>query len=163
MTFEAFFESKRSALFRYALKLTKDWETAQDLVQDTAFRAAASWKAADPQKNPTSWVYMICKRRWLDTLRKRRCRPVIVEIQDFGDHEQSLIDPAPFDALGEEWAYKFVVDTLGSDSALFLDRISGEQVRDLAKRYGVAEGTVKSKLFRLRTKLAKAWDSQVAA
>lgn len=86
-----------------------------------------------------------------------------MEIQDFGDHEQSLIDPAPFDALGEEWAHKFVVDTLGSDSALFLAHMGGEHVRDLAKRYGVAEGTVKSKLFRLRAKLAKAWDSQVAA
>lgn len=65
-----------SSLFRFALRLTRNWDDAEDLLQETMIRA---WQHGNEGKN---WLCRVMVNAWLDELRKRRCRPQIVAEED---------------------------------------------------------------------------------
>ena len=72
VSFEAEVISWLPQLRRYARALTGDPAWADDLVQDTAERALARWKAFRPDSNLRAWLLTILRHLYIDQLRMRR-------------------------------------------------------------------------------------------
>jgi RNA polymerase sigma-70 factor (ECF subfamily) len=72
VSFEADVVSWLPQLRRYARALTGDHAWADDLVQDTAERALARWKAFRPNSNLRAWLLTILRHLYIDQLRVRR-------------------------------------------------------------------------------------------
>src|SRR5271155_1536312 len=72
-------------LFGVAFAILQDREEAEDVVQDTFFRAFKSrWRLRGAEKFP-AWLCAVARNRSLDLLRKRRTVPLPEEASEIAD------------------------------------------------------------------------------
>jgi len=140
-------EASIPALRRYARALTRDAETADDLVQDTLVRALRSehlFHGGDIR----SWLYTILTNLNRNRLRSLARRPPISPIDD---------NDAP-DAAGPEAGSRDIERALAElvedqRTALLLVVLEGLSYREVAEVQGVPIGTVMSRLARARMQI----------
>jgi RNA polymerase sigma-70 factor, ECF subfamily len=138
-------------LQRHALKLTRNWHSAQDLVQETLTKAWASRDRFIADSNLRAWLNTILRNTFLSAIRKKR------EIEDTdGSLTAALTQPPPQDhaiALAELLKAMTFLPFPQRD-ALTLVGVAGFSVAEAAVKLGCANGTVKSRVSRARTSLA---------
>jgi RNA polymerase sigma-70 factor (ECF subfamily) len=145
--FQQGIEAAIPALRRYARALTRDAETADDLVQDTLVRALRSehlFHGGDVR----SWLYTILTNLNRNRLRSLARRPTVTTIED---------NDAP-DMAGPEAGVRDIeraLDGLVEDqrTALLLVVLEGLTYREVAEVQGVPIGTVMSRLARARAQI----------
>ncbi|CAM06538.1 putative RNA polymerase sigma factor [Saccharopolyspora erythraea NRRL 2338] len=133
----------------------RDHEEAADALQDamiSAFRNASSFRA---ESQVTTWLHRIVVNACLDRIRRRQARPT-VPLPDTGPAEPAV----PRDAMAEQDTRMAVQDALAElpedqRAAIVLVDVEGYSVSETSAMLGVAEGTIKSRCARGRTKLAK--------
>lgn len=146
--FEALFREFGPRIRAYLLKMTRDGQVAEDLMQETML---AIWRKAgqfDPSRGPASaWIFTIARNIWIDAWRKQK-RPA------FDPDDPALVtDPEP-DAPQQM--------QLRQNSAavhLALAKLPSEQVEliklsffdedshsTIAAKLGLPIGTVKSRI-----------------
>jgi RNA polymerase sigma-70 factor, ECF subfamily len=148
-------------LLRVARRLTRNPETAEDLVQETLIRA---YRAVDrfDGRHPRAWLLTILRNTWKNM--NRRATPL------FADEPEDVLHRAPArGADGRTGAEEQVVDTafdqrlaeaLTALSAIhqqvvLLVDVDGLSYRETADVLGVPTGTVMSRLHRARRQLRK--------
>jgi RNA polymerase sigma-70 factor (ECF subfamily) len=141
------------ALRRYARALTRDAETADDIVQDTLVRALRSehlFHGGDVR----AWLYTILTNLNRNRLRTLSRRPTLVLIKD-GDATTSGPDSGGRDIAR-------ALDELAEDqrSALLLVVLEGLTYREVAEVQGVPIGTVMSRLARARMQIKAYLDGE---
>lgn len=138
-------------LWAVALRTVGDPHTAADVVQDAlikAFQRAATFRG---EAAVGTWLHRIVATTALDALRSARRAPVpssdLPEAVDPGDAIESRLNRADVHAA---------LRTLGDDqrAAVVLVDMVGMSVLEAAQTLGVPEGTVKSRCFRARERLA---------
>lgn len=147
-------EASIPALRRYARALTRDAETADDLVQDTLVRALRSehlFHGGDIR----SWLYTILTNLNRNRLRSLARRPAISPIDD---------NDAP-DAAGPEAGSRDIERALAElvedqRTALLLVVLEGLSYREVAEVQGVPIGTVMSRLARARLQIKSYLDGK---
>jgi RNA polymerase sigma-70 factor (ECF subfamily) len=153
-TFHRDIEVAIPALRRYARALTRDAETADDLVQDTLVRALRSehlFHGGDVR----SWLYTILTNLNRNRLRSLSRRPSIASIDD-----NDVLD-APSSEGGArdiERALASLVDD--QRVALLLVVLEGLSYREVAEVQGVPIGTVMSRLSRARAQIKAYLDGE---
>ncbi len=146
-------EAAIPALRRYARALTRDAETADDLVQDTLVRALRSehlFLGGDTR----AWLYTILTNLNRNRLRTLSRRPILSPIKDT-DAITGVTESGGRDisrALAE----------LAEDqrSALLLVVLEGLTYREVAQVQGVPIGTVMSRLARARAQIKTYLDGE---
>lgn len=146
-TFRQMVEAAIPALRRYARALTRDVETADDLVQDTLVRALRSEHLFEGN-DVRSWLYTILTNLNRNRLRALARRPPLTPIED---------NDAP-DFSGPEAGQRDIeraLATLVEDqrTALLLVVLEGLSYREVAEVQGVPIGTVMSRLARARAQI----------
>jgi RNA polymerase sigma-70 factor, ECF subfamily len=153
-SFRSGVEAAIPALRRYARALTRDTETADDLVQDTVVRALRSehlFHGGDVR----SWLYTILTNLNRNRLRSLARRPVMTLLGD---------DDAP-DMSGPEAGSRDIERALASlveeqRAALLLVVLEGLTYREVAEVQGVPVGTVMSRLARARAQIKAFLDGE---
>ncbi|MEL6572554.1 MAG: RNA polymerase sigma factor [Pseudomonadota bacterium] len=142
----------------FALNLTRNDATADDLVQDTVVKA---WKNIDKFEEGTNmraWLYTILRNTFYSDYRKRRR-----EVQDSEGHFAATLSVKP-DHDGRLAMTDFMVafHKLGDEQreALTLVGASGFAYHEAAEMCGVATGTMKSRVNRARARLGELLDLQ---
>ena len=143
-TFHQDIEAAIPALRRYARALTRETETADDLVQDTLVRALRSEHLFHGGE-VRSWLYTILTNLNRNRLRSLSRRPTLTSIED---------NDAP-DAAGPEAGSRDIERALAllveeQRTALLLVVLEGLTYREVAEVQGVPIGTVMSRLARAR-------------
>ena len=64
--------SYMDGLFCYAMFLTRDYASAEDLVQETYLRALTAKHRLRKDSNLKTWLFTILRNVWLNQLRRRR-------------------------------------------------------------------------------------------
>ena len=147
-------EASIPALRRYARALTRNAETADDLVQDTLVRALRSehlFHGGDVR----SWLYTILTNLNRNRLRSLARRPVISAMED-----NDAPDMAGPEAGGRD--VERALASLGDDqrTALLLVVLEGLTYREVAEIQGVPVGTVMSRLARARAQIKAHLDGE---
>jgi RNA polymerase sigma-70 factor (ECF subfamily) len=135
------------ALRRFALSLTRDPSSADDLVQACAERALTRWESRDPSASLKSWLFAILYRHFLDSHRRatrlKRLMQLFTVDENFEPSaEQSLVASASlatFSRLSEDHR-----------AILLMITIEGLSYQEAAQVLGIAPGTVMSRLSRAR-------------
>ena len=153
-TFHQDIETAIPALRRYARALTRDAETADDLVQDALVRALRSehlFHGGDVR----SWLYTILTNLNRNRLRSLARRPMLMPIED-----NDAPDAAGPEAGGRdiERALAMLVDE--QRTALLLVVLEGLTYREVAEIQGVPIGTVMSRLARARAQIKTYLDGE---
>jgi RNA polymerase sigma-70 factor (ECF subfamily) len=129
----------------------------EDLAQEVFLRAFRALPSFDPDgaARPSTWLLTIATRVALDRFRQRsRERTVVVELETATsasperDLEQAELRRAIAQAL----------DTLPFDqrAAFVLSEFHNLSIAEIARALDTHEGTVKTRLFRARSKLSRA-------
>lgn len=145
----------RDRMWAVAMRTLRDPEEAADALQEafiSAYRAAASFRA---ESQVTTWLHRIVVNACLDRMRRRQARPT-VPLPEEGPGEPT----APRDLMAERETHLVVrqaLDTLPVEQRLpiVLVDVEGYSVAEAAEMLGIAQGTVKSRCARGRTRLAK--------
>jgi RNA polymerase sigma-70 factor (ECF subfamily) len=153
-TFRQSIEACIPALRRYGRALTRDAETADDLVQDTLVRALRSehlFHGGDVR----AWLFTILTNLNRNRLRSLARRPSTAQLED--DDAADLAGP---EAGGRdiERALALLVDD--QRQALLLVTLEGLSYREVAEVQGVPIGTVMSRLARARAQVKAYLDGE---
>lgn len=144
----------RDRMWAVALRTTRDPDEAADALQDaflSAHRSAGNFRG---DSAVTTWLHRIVVNACLDRLRRHRARPTMALSED--DHAEPA---APGDAMADRELALLVHEALlqipaDQRAAVVAVDVEGYSVADAARALGVAEGTIKSRCARGRTKLA---------
>lgn len=161
--FGVLFARHRDRLWAVALRTMGNPEDAADGLQDgmvAAFRRAASYRG---EAAVTTWLHRVVVNACLDRLRAakiRRFDALPDDVEDRGTVVATAAHDDQPDAAAEDAERRQrVLAALGTlppeqRAALVLVDMEGYPVADVAQMLGCAEGTVKSRCSRGRTKLA---------
>lgn len=154
--FSTQFDRLRRTLFSFALNLTKDEESARDLVQETAFKAFKYRDRYEPQTNLRAWLMTIMRNSFINEYRKRKRRQTLNDntsndyLLDSG--LQSVNNQGESTVMQEEIIQ--VVNTLEDWVRIpFLMHFQGFKYEEIADELEVPLGTIKSRIFFARQKL----------
>lgn len=142
-----------TSLRAFALSLTRDKSSADDLVQETIARAWAKIDSFEPGTNMRAWLFTILRNYYYTSKRKQK-REVADE-----DGEMALRlaeKPAHDGRLAlEEFKKAFAQLRDEQREALLLVGVSGFSCEEAAEMCGCAPGTIKSRASRGRKRLAE--------
>ena len=149
--FDDLLRGHRQRMWAVAVRTLGDPEEASDAVQDaclSAFRAAASFRG---DSKVSTWLHRIVVNACLDRARRQAVRPTVPL------PEQPPADPR--DVLAEGETRMLVQDALSAlpedqRVAIVLVDLTGHSVEEAAAILEVPPGTVKSRCFRGRARLA---------
>ena len=158
-TFTQDLVSVQGELLSFALKLTSDYEDANDLLQDTTLRALDNEDKYEAETNFKGWIYTIMRNIFINNYRKA------VRDQTFIDKTDNMFylnSGIALEADSTEGAYDMkemrrIVNSLPKDYRVpFSMFVSGFKYREIADKLGLPIGTVKSRIFFTRQKLQAA-------
>jgi RNA polymerase sigma-70 factor (ECF subfamily) len=146
---DAFAELVRGSVARLdtaARLILRDGELARDAVQEGLFRAWRDLRGLRDPERFDAWLYRLTVNSCLDIARRRRRRPIEVEIAQIT--EPSLPDPA--DAVAERALVDGIMQRLSERdrSVIVLHYFLDLPLSEVAVCLGIPEGTVKSRLNR---------------
>lgn len=149
----------KDRLWSVAMRTTGDPEEASDALQDafiSAFRRADQFRG---DAAVTTWLHRIVVNASLDRLRRRAVRPS-VPLPDDNEHLPGAVVADPLDAMDRRETQLVVTAALAElpedqREAILLVDVEGWSVEEAAAMLGCPSGTVKSRCFRGRAKLAK--------
>jgi RNA polymerase sigma-70 factor, ECF subfamily len=157
------------AVYRFALRLCRGRQhEAEDLVQDTFLQAYRAWDSYTRGTNCRSWLFTICRNRFLRQEERRGRRPEVVESQlDTSAEALAAGAYGPVDTVDPErgfWDSFIDAQVLAAlddvptpfREVVVLSDVEGLTYPELAQVLDLPVGTVKSRLFRGRRLLQRA-------
>ena len=154
--FEQALTEQRDALCRYAYLLTTDNNKADDLVQETFYKALKYRNRFQSNSNLKAWLFTIMKNTFINDYRRQgRINSVI----DADAHEFVVNNRKSDDNPERNFRLKEVNNMINSlDPAYkvpFLMYENGYKYQEISNELGLCLGTVKSRIHFSRKKLVK--------
>ena len=159
------------SLYGAGLRLTRNPQDAEDLVQEAYLRAYRGFSGFKEGTNLRAWMYRILTNTFINNYRKKQRQPVTVADEDIEDWYL-------YDKLGESGveasAETEVLEKIPDEDvqraledlpenfrmAVLLADVEGFSYKEIAEILDIPIGTVMSRLHRGRKALQKAlWDS----
>lgn len=165
------------ALYRTALRMTRNPSDAEDLVQDALVRAYRFYDRFEQGTNFRAWLFKILTNTYINSYRRKQGRPQessLDDTEDFflfnqlsGDSGERITDveDTVLDTIGAD-AIQRAIDALPPNfrTTVQLSDVEGLSYAEIAEAMGVAKGTVMSRLHRGRRQLQRVlWDQAKAA
>ena len=140
------------ALYRVALRFVGNAADAEDLVQDTLFRAYQAWDQYEPGTNAKGWLLAILRNLFINVYRRGTRRRELLQLHAF---EPDFSSPDPEDAFYDGLIDEEIVRAIDSlpreyREIVMLRDVESLHYDEIAAALGVPLGTVKSRLFRAR-------------
>ena len=147
------------------IRVTGDWDLAEDCVQDAVERALVRWPRDGAPDNPAAWLTTTAHRRALDVLRRRRTEAATLARVAAMSASAASAGPGGTDPYGA--AYRDDVLRLlftcchpalppAGRVALTLRTVAGLSTREIARAFLVTEATMGQRLLRTRQRIAHA-------
>lgn len=140
----------------FALNLTKNVEDAEDLYQETAFRAMTNKEKFRPGTNFKAWCFTIMKNIFINNYRKKVKKNTIIDSTDnmyyINSGSTSVRNEAGSNIFMNE--LESMIENLDdSIKKPFLMHYVGHKYQEIADELSLPLGTVKSRIFFARKEL----------
>ncbi|HUS14766.1 MAG TPA: RNA polymerase sigma factor [Chloroflexia bacterium] len=154
--FTVLFERYQTPIVNYLYRVVGDWETANDLAQDSFLKAYQALPRADADLQLGPWLYRIATNTALDALRRRK-RITWVPFLDEFDPPAPGGDPGT--VVPNQDAVHQALQEVPTDYrvALVLHLHQGLSYKEIGALLGVAPNLVAVRVFRGREKFIKAY------
>lgn len=150
-------------LRQLALKLTKHLEDAEDLIQDTYFKALKNKDKYTPGTNLKGWLYTIMKNTFINNYRKKKVQNTFIDETDntyFID--QGLNNRVEYADrnVDQEYIMKQIDSIEKNYVEAFMMHFNGYKYEEISEILGIPLGTVKSRIFLARKKMMEKLQDQ---
>lgn len=150
-----------SALYAYAVRLTRNGETARDLVQETYLRAYRTFDNFRPGTNCKAWLFTILYSIFVNRYHKERREPKMVPLDQIEEGFQGSLGTAQVDRTADgriAWSDPDVEAALEELPESFRATVLLVDIEELTYEEAAAAmqcpvGTVRSRLCRARRML----------
>ena len=163
--FESLVRRHQGRVFAVAGGILRNREDVEDIAQQVFLKAYFSLKRFDQRAAFSTWLYKITVNECWDLLRKRKVRPLVLEV-DLSEEQARQYQAADEIADGrpdasERLAARERVEQLlecleeRDRSMLVLKEVQGFSVEEIAEVLELNANTVKVRLFRARQRIAE--------
>ncbi|WP_103104625.1 sigma-70 family RNA polymerase sigma factor [Brevibacillus reuszeri] len=145
-------------IYRYLFRLTRDARQAEDLTQETFFRAFLSLDDYHGEK-VRPWLFKVAYHAFVDWHRKQAKRPLQLVGQLPEHADQQVDDPAETVVNKEMWemAQEILLQLPEKQKQVILLAAASFSYAEIAEILGIDVADVKRSLFRGRQKMRKLW------
>ena len=157
--FEELVHAYEKGIYNLCLRMLGDEQDALDATQEAFFKAFRALSSFRGDSRFSTWLYRLAGNVCLDMLRRRPAVPTLS--MDDDDAPLFLADdsPSPEDLLERREIHRAVSDALAAmppefRQAVVLRDVNGLSYEEIADVTGLEAGTVKSRIYRARKKLA---------
>jgi RNA polymerase sigma-70 factor (ECF subfamily) len=143
-------------LRRFGLSLTKDLDTADDLVQGACERALTRLDQLRDGSRLDSWLCRIIYTQWIDTLRRRQVRSeklIVLSRETDSRSASSVADPNFTTSLDVRTALESLPEE--HRAAVMLVCVEGYGYAEAADVLNVPAGTIASRVSRAREMMSR--------
>lgn len=153
--------AERLRIVAALIRVTGDFDLAEDCLQDAVERALARWPLDGVPDNPGAWLTTTARRRAVDVLRRRQTeRAKLREAQALAELARDLTgdDPGPYgdDRLKLLFTCCHPALPMAGRVALTLKSVAGLSTRQIARAFLVSEATMGQRLLRTKNKIEHA-------
>jgi RNA polymerase sigma-70 factor (ECF subfamily) len=152
--------AERTGMVASLIRITGDWDLAEDCVQDAVERALRHWPHDGMPRSPAAWLTTVARNRALDLLRRRQTeraklqqRAIIDQMAPGGALEA---DPQSDDRLRLIFTCCHPALALEGRVALTLKTVAGLSTAEIARAFLTSEPTMSQRLLRTKRKIANA-------
>lgn len=152
--------TERVAVVATLIRVTGDWDLAEDSVQDAVEKALARWPVTGAPRNPAAWLTTVARNRALDVLRRRqseRTKLAEVAIMDELERDETTpVETIPDDRLRLIFTCCHPALPVESRVALTLKTVAGLSTSEIAGAFLTSEPTLSQRLLRAKRKIRNA-------
>ncbi len=139
---------------RFCMSLCHDEQTAEELMQETFYRAYRTIHRYDGTCLMTTWLFTIAKRAWIDSLRKKRPVKSLEEVSE----NQMKTEETPEVLLNRKLTMEYLMNLIDEmkepDRSVFLLRaISDKSYKEIGNLFCKSENWARVIYYRVRLKL----------
>lgn len=153
-------------LYNMAFRLTRNAEDAEDLVQETYFKAYKHYDKFEAGTNLKAWLFRIMKNTFINGYRKRQSQPPQSAFSEIEDSFESMVEASDGQIKNPEQEFlakvldedvQLAIDALREDyrMVILLVDLEGFSYKEAASILEVPVGTVMSRLYRGRRMLER--------
>ena len=152
-------------LYGGALRMTRNPQDAEDLVQETYLKAYKNFDSFTPGTNLKAWLYRIMTNTYINSYRKKQRRPLDTsadEVTDYqlyssSSHDSTGLESAEVEALKAMPNSRIseALNALNEDyrMVVYYADVEGLAYKEIAEVLDIPMGTVMSRLHRGRKQL----------
>jgi RNA polymerase sigma-70 factor, ECF subfamily len=152
--------AERTSMVASLIRLTGDWDLAEDCVQDAIERALVHWPQEGMPRSPAAWLTAAGRNRALDVLRRRQTERAKLQqraiMDEMGRDSVGQADPQSDDRLRLIFTCCHPALPLDGQVALTLKTVAGLSTAEIARAFLVSEPTMSQRLLRTKRKISNA-------
>lgn len=148
----------REFLRPYAISLTNDAEETEDLLQETMLKALSNSEKYQANTNLKAWLYTIMKNIFINDYRRKTKYRTMVDTTDnlFYINSSQIEEPDKANSQLVMQDLDRILNTVSDEYRTpFLMHHEGYKYQEIAEKYKIPLGTVKSRIFLARQELKK--------
>lgn len=173
----AVMQNDRGRLMAALIKQLRDWQLAEEVLQEAALSAVSHWGRVGPPASPQGWLLKVALRKAIDRMRggardTRKAAAIAVLARDEAEEQEAAMIPDERLSLIFTCCHPALEQK--SQVALTLRTVCGLTTTDIARAFLDAEPTMGQRLSRAKAKIAAAgipfavpgpdaWDDRLAA
>lgn len=159
--FEDLVRAYESGIYRLCLRMLGNEQDALDASQEAFFKAYRGLSGYRGDSRFSTWLYRLASNVCMDMLRRRPAAPDLSAEDDWFAALPDDRTPSPQEALEKKELRAAVAEAMAAlqpefRQAVVLRDVNGLTYDEIAAVTGLGAGTVKSRIFRARRKLADA-------
>ncbi len=152
--------AERTGMVASLIRLTGNWDLAEDCVQDAVERALVHWPDKGIPRAPAAWLTTVAKNRAVDVLRRRQTEQAKLQqraiMEEMGPSDAWHPGSRSDDRLLLIFTCCHPALALEGQVALTLRTVAGLSTAEIARAFLVSESTMSQRLLRTKRKISNA-------
>ena len=152
--------AERTGMVASLIRLTGDWDLAEDCVQDAVEKALVHWPHEGLPRSPASWLTTAARNRALDVLRRRQTERAKLQqravMDEMGPGGAGQTDFYSDDRLRLIFTCCHPALSIDGRVALTLKTVTGLSTAEIARAFLVSEPAMSQRLLRTKRKISNA-------